>query len=210
MAIIINAFERLLKAVDPEIKLSLNDVNAEAILKTLELLTKQEQEVLIARFGLGDKPPMKLAEVKFLVHTGVERVRQIQARALRKLRQPTLKPLLTDPISPKDCVQQLVTVEWVKHPKSLTWYEIKEFAEKLGVHGWQLPSVHELRAAIRDKIPGFTSLGSIKGFWSHAESGGPNTTYVVRSRGTVGLADKKSKQYACLVRTLCKNGLITT
>lgn len=202
-------FEKLMRAVDPEIPFDIFNPNVERIQETIKLLPGLEQKVISMRFGLEKVKPLSMKEVGAKLEVTRERVRQIESRAFRKLRHPTLKRLLTDPVNPKSCVRQLITVEWAKHQKPLTWFEIQELAEKLGPSGWQMPSSSELQAAIRDKVPGFTSFGTIKGFWAYSsQSGGQNETYIVKSRGTVDLADKKSKQHACLLRHVSKSGLI--
>ncbi|MBN1793842.1 MAG: RNA polymerase sigma factor RpoD [Candidatus Omnitrophica bacterium] len=55
----------------------------------LETLTEREQKVLRLRFGIGDGVPRTLEEVGSVFNVTRERVRQIEAKALRKLRHPT-------------------------------------------------------------------------------------------------------------------------
>ena len=55
----------------------------------LDSLTDREAQVLRLRFGIGDGYPRTLEEVGSLFHVTRERVRQIEAKALRKLRHPT-------------------------------------------------------------------------------------------------------------------------
>jgi len=61
-------------------------------------LTEREEKVLRLRFGLGDGYPRTLEEVGSVFNVTRERVRQIEAKALRKMRHPTrareLKPFL--------------------------------------------------------------------------------------------------------------------
>ncbi|PIQ81846.1 MAG: RNA polymerase sigma factor RpoD [Candidatus Omnitrophica bacterium CG11_big_fil_rev_8_21_14_0_20_64_10] len=54
----------------------------------LETLTERETQVLKLRFGIGDGYPRTLEEVGAIFNVTRERVRQIEAKALRKLRHP--------------------------------------------------------------------------------------------------------------------------
>lgn len=68
----------------------------DTLLSMLSELSPREQKVIILRFGLFDDTPRTLKEVaKQLGITG-ERVRQIQERALRKMRTPDQKEKLQD------------------------------------------------------------------------------------------------------------------
>jgi len=55
----------------------------------LATLTDREKKVLRLRFGIGDGYPRTLEEVGSIFNVTRERVRQIEAKALRKLRHPT-------------------------------------------------------------------------------------------------------------------------
>jgi len=55
----------------------------------LSTLTERERKVLRFRFGIGDGYPRTLEEVGSIFSVTRERVRQIEAKALRKLRHPT-------------------------------------------------------------------------------------------------------------------------
>jgi RNA polymerase primary sigma factor len=55
----------------------------------LTTLTEREKKVLRLRFGIGDGYPRTLEEVGAIFKVTRERVRQIEAKALRKLRHPT-------------------------------------------------------------------------------------------------------------------------
>jgi len=57
--------------------------------EVLETLTDRERTVLIERFGLLDGKPKTLEEVGVRFKVTRERVRQIEAKALRKMRHPT-------------------------------------------------------------------------------------------------------------------------
>lgn len=55
----------------------------------LNTLTERERKVLRLRFGVGDGYPRTLEEVGGIFKVTRERIRQIEAKALRKLRHPT-------------------------------------------------------------------------------------------------------------------------
>ncbi len=56
--------------------------------EVLETLTDRERTVLIQRFGLADGKPKTLEEVGVEFNVTRERIRQIEAKALRKMRHP--------------------------------------------------------------------------------------------------------------------------
>jgi RNA polymerase primary sigma factor len=60
----------------------------EKLEEALSVLTKREEKVLRLRFGLGDGCPRTLEEVGQIFNITRERVRQIEAKALKKLRHP--------------------------------------------------------------------------------------------------------------------------
>ena len=57
--------------------------------KVLTTLTEKEEKVLRLRFGVGDGYPRTLEEVGEIFKVTRERVRQIEVKALKKLRHPT-------------------------------------------------------------------------------------------------------------------------
>ncbi|MBF1095912.1 MAG: RNA polymerase sigma factor RpoD, partial [Solobacterium sp.] len=59
-------------------------------------LTDREQQVLILRFGLKDGKPRTLEEVGQHFNVTRERIRQIEAKALRKLKHPSRSKRLKD------------------------------------------------------------------------------------------------------------------
>ncbi|MBQ8092171.1 MAG: RNA polymerase sigma factor RpoD [Clostridia bacterium] len=61
----------------------------ERLMEVLDTLAPREKRVLILRFGLEDGRPRTLEEVGQIFHVTRERIRQIEAKALRKLRQPS-------------------------------------------------------------------------------------------------------------------------
>ena len=61
----------------------------ERISEVLRSLTPREREVIELRFGLRDGQPRTLEEVARTYGITRERIRQIEAKALRKLRHPS-------------------------------------------------------------------------------------------------------------------------
>ena len=68
----------------------------EQLMEVLDTLTEREQKVLKLRFGLEDGRPRTLEEVGREFNVTRERIRQIEAKALRKLRHPTRSKKLKD------------------------------------------------------------------------------------------------------------------
>jgi RNA polymerase primary sigma factor len=68
----------------------------EQLVEVLNTLTEREQKVLKLRFGLEDGRARTLEEVGKEFDVTRERIRQIEAKALRKLRHPTRSKKLKD------------------------------------------------------------------------------------------------------------------
>ena len=64
--------------------------------EVLSSLTPREEKVLRLRFGLEDGRPRTLEEVGKEFNVTRERIRQIEAKALRKLRHPSRSKKLKD------------------------------------------------------------------------------------------------------------------
>ncbi len=76
------------KAVAPAEEV-VNTKLSEQIANVLADLTPREEQVLRKRFGIGEKSDHTLEEVGKLFNVTRERIRQIEAKALRKLRHPS-------------------------------------------------------------------------------------------------------------------------
>ncbi len=68
----------------------------EQLSDVLDTLTEREENVLRLRFGLADGRTRTLEEVGQVFGVTRERIRQIEAKALRKLRHPSRSKLLKD------------------------------------------------------------------------------------------------------------------
>lgn len=82
--------------VDTPVELTTQIFLKEQLLEVLETLTPREQQVLRLRFGLDDGRTRTLEEVGKVFDVTRERIRQIEAKALRKLRHPTRSKKLKD------------------------------------------------------------------------------------------------------------------
>ena len=69
---------------------------SEQLSAVLRTLTPREEQVLKLRFGLEDGRTRTLEEVGREFNITRERIRQIEAKALRKLRHPSRSKLLRD------------------------------------------------------------------------------------------------------------------
>ena len=68
----------------------------EQLLEAMDTLTEREQRVVSLRFGLDDGKTRTLEEVGKEFKVTRERIRQIEAKALRKLRHPSRSRKLKD------------------------------------------------------------------------------------------------------------------
>ena len=68
----------------------------EQLMEVLDTLTPREEKVLRLRFGLDDGKARTLEEVGREFNVTRERIRQIEAKALRKLRHPSRSKKLKD------------------------------------------------------------------------------------------------------------------
>lgn len=60
----------------------------ESISKAMDNLDEREKLILTKRFGLDDTPPLTLIQISEILGLSSERIRQIEANAIKKLRQP--------------------------------------------------------------------------------------------------------------------------
>ena len=75
-------------------ELSMQKCLKEDINTVLSTLTDKEKEIITLRFGLNNNAPMSLKEIGEIYNLTKERIRQIEKRALERLKQPSRSKLL--------------------------------------------------------------------------------------------------------------------
>ena len=73
---------------------AVSDNLSQQVRKALATLTPREEKILRMRFGIGERSDHTLEEVGHDFNVTRERIRQIEAKALRKLRHPTRNKIL--------------------------------------------------------------------------------------------------------------------
>ncbi len=85
---------RMLETDDPSVAL-IEQETAQGVKQAVaKSLNEREQKVLALRFGLEDEDPHTLEQVGALFGVSRNRIKQIEAKALRKLRNPRTQDLL--------------------------------------------------------------------------------------------------------------------
>jgi len=84
--------ERAMSPVDAAMLTMLKD----QLVKTLKILTPREEMVLRMRYGINDGKPKTLEEVGAIFNVTRERIRQIEVKAIKKLRAPARNRKLGD------------------------------------------------------------------------------------------------------------------
>ncbi|GBD10798.1 RNA polymerase sigma factor SigA [bacterium HR23] len=82
------------RAIPPPLEAAAQQLMREAVRKALDTLSDRERRVLEMRFGLRDGRARTLEEVGRAFNVTRERIRQIEAKALRKLRHPSRSRML--------------------------------------------------------------------------------------------------------------------
>ena len=82
--------------LDP-MELALKNVFSQNLLKCLDKLTEKEKDIILLRFGFVDGTPHTLEDIGSKYNVTRERIRQIEAKALKKLRRSkSLRQLIKD------------------------------------------------------------------------------------------------------------------
>jgi RNA polymerase primary sigma factor len=76
-------------------KSTLRNILREELLKAMKILTEREQTILKLRFGFDDGRPRTLEEVGKVYGVTRERIRQIEEKAIKKLKHPSRKEKLS-------------------------------------------------------------------------------------------------------------------
>ena len=84
------------ESVKSPVEMATQNLLREQLLGVIETLTPREQKVIRLRYGLDDSHPRTLEEVGKEFNVTRERIRQIEAKALRKLRNPNRSKKLVD------------------------------------------------------------------------------------------------------------------
>ena len=110
--------------IPDESALSPQDIAQQSMLKeqlmnVLETLTPREQKVLRLRYGLDDAHPRTLEEVGREFSVTRERIRQIEAKALRKLRHPSKLKKLREDLGEEDLGTNIPTTRTKRKGRKL-------------------------------------------------------------------------------------------
>lgn len=118
----------------------------ERLRELVSRLSEREQFVLVRRYGLDGHPAMTLQEVAEDRHVTRERIRQIEAKALRRLRLPANQPLLAEVLRRDRSViwsrlaedYDLLTAPMLKARRSLldAWHVLAIDLVHEGLDGW--------------------------------------------------------------------------
>lgn len=106
----------------------------EQIDEVLDTLTPRERQVLELRFGLKDGRSLTLEEVGKEFAVTRERIRQIEAKALRKLRHPSRSKKLKDWVGSVGVGSQITELDRPANPGGLNLTEIERDVLQLAVN----------------------------------------------------------------------------
>jgi len=115
--------------IDPDEELCKAQL-AEHVREMLDTLTPRESKVLRMRFGIELDADHTLEEVGKALYVTKERIRQIEAKALRKMKRPERSEILRQIWRPEDYYE--TTEEKKRHTRSIQkkWQEAREKQDK--------------------------------------------------------------------------------
>lgn len=124
------------------------------VMEVVDSLTPRERKVLVMRFGLDGCKEHTLEEIAPMFEVGRERIRQIEAKALRKLKHPSRLDIFRNLLTPKstaekawEAKQSILEEEKAEEEHKLRWEEArkrqqeaqakadKEFRELMAMRG---------------------------------------------------------------------------
>ena len=82
------------KNIETPVEITNRNILREELIKSMSFLTEREQMILKLRFGFDDGRPRTLEEVGKVYSVTRERIRQIEEKALKKLKHPQRKKKL--------------------------------------------------------------------------------------------------------------------
>ena len=83
------------KNIETPVEVTTRNILREELMKTMSFLSEREQMILKLRFGFDDGRPRTLEEVGKVYNVTRERIRQIEEKALKKLKHPSRKQKLS-------------------------------------------------------------------------------------------------------------------
>lgn len=75
---------------------AVNHIYHDTVMKVLATLQSREKDIIVLRYGLNGEEPETLEEIGKKYHVTRERIRQIEAKAIRKLRHPSRSNILRE------------------------------------------------------------------------------------------------------------------
>lgn len=99
------------QAIDPE-NIAFSKLQSQELYRMLTNLSPREEKVICRRFGLDGNGGAKLEEIGHELHVTRERIRQIEAKALRKLRSPHRHRKLKEIVEPSGWRSTISTLDY--------------------------------------------------------------------------------------------------
>lgn len=107
------------------------NISYETLYEVLNTLTERERTVLILRYGLKGNKPHTLKQIGKKFNVNSERIRQIEAKALRKMRHPSRSKLLLPYLPFTPLTEEKEEKPKPKRPKKKISKEVLIFEDEL-------------------------------------------------------------------------------